>query len=889
MGILWLTLNSLAVSAQSPSYLSAGVSLIDPEIPLAEALRSLGRQTGTTISYNSSMIDPKRKIGIRIRSRPLREALQLLLGDQLADLDLTGNFITIKLVRGRGGLNGHVMSKDSEPLAYATVSIKGIAATQADSLGYYQFTRLLPGNYTVEVSYVGEMLQSSQAEVSANRNSILNFELEKKGRYLEAVTVTGKTEAREIKESGFNVTAIEVKKYANSNTDINQILNRSPGVMIRESGGLGSDFTFAINGLSGRYVRFFIDGVPMENLGQAFNLNNFPINLVERIDVYKGVVPGALGSDALGGAVNIVTNRQIRHFLDVSYSYGSFNTHRSSLTAQYKDAKTGITLLAKGFYNYSDNNYKMRNDPAHGVFIEVAENGKWVAQDGLRRFYDRYKSGMGQLEAGISDKKWADRFTIGMAYAAYNKQIQTGATVSDVKGGRYMTGHTLTPSLHYSKSSFLSERLSLQVNSSLGYDVYAVRDTSSYAYDWSGKYITPLPPHKNAPYGYRYSNRSVLSRLNADYNLGPLHSLSFTYNANLSKRSTENELYPGDPTTGPDNHLQKHIAGLTLNSGLLGQRLSNNLFLKYYGVNASKNILSKTETVKDAQGNSRVVRYYNSKREYISNYGYGMATRFLISLNWGLKTSVEKAYRLQDVTDLFGDGQYYLGNQDLKPESSYNFNVGTFFSHRNTTHQLSADASVFFRDARDFIYTRITLSNDPLTSELAQYTQPYNAGKVQVKGMEADVKYNYKNILNAGFNATWQVGIDNRRFNDGVTSHESITYRNKIPNQPWLFGNADIGIGKDGLLGKQTRLQLDWFTRYVHWFYLSWEALGSKESKNKIPSQLVHNASLTASWENGKYNLSFESRNLNDEIVYDNFRLQKSGRAFYAKFRCLLR
>ncbi len=174
------------------------------------------------------------------------------------------------------------------------------------------------------------------------------------------------------------------------------------------------------------------------------------------------------------------------------------------------------------------------------------------------------------------------------------------------------------------------------------------------------------------------------------------------------------------------------------------------------------------------------------------------------------------------------------------------------------------------------------------TNETSDYTQPYNAGKVRITGAEAELKYGYKDLVNLGINASYQNAIDNRRFNDGVTAYESITYGNRIPNQPWLFGNMEVIVGRNGLLGKGTRLQLDWYTQYIHWFYLNWEAFGSKASKNMIPTQLIHNASLTASWMDGKYNISLESHNLSNEIAYDNFRLQKAGRAVYAKFRCLI-
>lgn len=55
-----------------------------------------------------------------------------------------------------------------------------------------------------------------------------------------------------------------------------------------------------------------------------------------------------------------------------------------------------------------------------------------------------------------------------------------------------------------------------------------------------------------------------------------------------------------------------------------------------------------------------------------------------------------------------------------------------------------------------------------------------------------------------------------------------------------------------------------------------------------MPTQFAHNLSLTYSIFQGKYNFSLECRNLTDEKLYDNFSLQKAGRAFYGKIRIRL-
>ena len=55
-----------------------------------------------------------------------------------------------------------------------------------------------------------------------------------------------------------------------------------------------------------------------------------------------------------------------------------------------------------------------------------------------------------------------------------------------------------------------------------------------------------------------------------------------------------------------------------------------------------------------------------------------------------------------------------------------------------------------------------------------------------------------------------------------------------------------------------------------------------------VPTQFSHNLTLTYSMCRGRYNVSLECRNFTNEKLYDNFSLQKAGRAFYGKVRIYL-
>jgi outer membrane receptor protein involved in Fe transport len=84
-------------------------------------------------------------------------------------------------------------------------------------------------------------------------------------------------------------------------------------------------------------------------------------------------------------------------------------------------------------------------------------------------------------------------------------------------------------------------------------------------------------------------------------------------------------------------------------------------------------------------------------------------------------------------------------------------------------------------------------------------------------------------------------------------------------------------------------LQFTASSQFVNWFYLNWESRGSAESRNKIPSQLIHNVAVAYSLKKGKYNIALESFNVTNELAYDNFRLQKPGRSFAMKLRYFIK
>jgi len=768
-------------------------------------------------------------------------------------------------------LSGYV--KDgNETIAGASVLLKGTKiGTTTNNQGYYELTTTETGNLTLIVSYLGYQTSSSKITIKNNEKLSLNIVLNKEQNQLSDVNIAGKTKNQEVKESGFAVNAIETKRFANTTADLNQILNKSTGVKIREQGGMGSGFNFAINGLSGKQVRFFLDGIPMESFGGGMSLNNIPVNLAERIEVYKGVVPIELGSDALGGAVNVITDQHTKRFLDASYSYGSFNSSRAAINGRMTDEKTGLMFNFSGFHNYSDNDYLMRNNPKYDAAIKVTENNEVILRD-ARRFHDVYRSSMGQLDIGLSDKSWADKISVGFLYSNLYNEIQTGASQNNVIGNAHQKGNFYMPSVKYKKTDFLIKGLTANLMGSLSIDKSDVIDTSAYLYGWGG-IIRPesvAGELRDIKTIYHYKNTSAIARANFSYEIDEQQSLNLNYTYNhFSRSATEEIMHVDNNPFDEPNTLSKSIIGLAYQNQMFNKKLTTTLFAKYYGLSTF---------VRKAVFLSGGTYSRQDSTTTKNNLGYGIASRYKITEQAGLKFSFEHAYRLQEAEELFGDGVSVSSNINLKPEESDNFNLGAYYTHQSGKNKFSVEGGYFFRNAKNLIFS----------SPGGKYSTFVNVGLAQINGFEGEFGYQYSNLLDFSVNASYQNAINNQEYdiNSGL---KDPTYSDRIPNQPWFFANASIGLGKDNMIGKNSRIQFNWSTQYVDWFYITWESRGSKESIDKIPSQLIHNIALSYSFERGKYNISAESFNVTNELAYDNFRLQKPGRSVFLKLRYFIK
>lgn len=764
-----------------------------------------------------------------------------------------------------GIISGQIFSNEKDTICFATVYMKETTyGTATDINGCFQL-EIPEGQYTMVISAIGYKTLEQKVHIKKGQPIRNTYTLQAENQQLEEITVVSKGIHR-VRRSAYNAIAIDMDALQNSSSNLSEALNKAPGIRLRESGGVGSENQLTLDGFTGKHVKVFIDGVPQEGVGSSFNVNNLPISFAERIEVYKGVVPISFGTDALGGVINIVTNKKKRRwFLDSSYSYGSFNTHKSHVHFG-QTFKNGLTYEINAFQNYSDNSYYVDN--AVKDFTTGATDNSIIEH--VKRFHDTYHNEAVIGKFGFTDTQWADRFMLTFTFSNMYQDIQTGVTQDIVFGGKYRTGYSLIPSLEYHKRNLFTKGLDLTFTANYNRNMVQNVDTSSVEYNWRGETRPMKTPGEQSYQHSLSSNNNWNGTLTVNYRIGRAHLISFNHVTNLFHRNTQSLLTEDAPANAIPKETRKNISGLSYRL-MLSEKWNVSAFGKYYNQFVAGPIA--TSTAQD--------EYVRTTRT-VDAWGYGAAGTYFIIKGLQVKASYEKAYRLPTNEEMFGDEDLEMGDIGLRPENSDNVNLNISYSQQIKQHSFYVEGGLIYRNTKDYIQRTI----EDLSG--GKYGAAYeNHGKVLTKGYNISLRYSFGQWGSVGGTFTHMDIRDNVKTVSAGSAQESTTYGARMPNIPYMYANSDISLHWPGLGGKKNRLSLTYDNQYLHSFPRYSEIIG-QDSKYIIPTQFSHNITLSYSIDNGKYNLSFECRNISNEQLYDNFKLQKPGRAFYGKFRIYL-
>ena len=213
----------------------------------------------------------------------------------------------------QGTIRGRIVDTSKQTLPGASIYIEKLrTGVTSDVNGYYTFSDLTPGTYTVKVSYVGytpvEMKITIPAGKTLEKDVILN-----EGYELQEVVVggafQGQRRAINSQKNSLGITNVvsadQVGKFPDSN--IGDALKRISGINVQYDQG---EARFGqVRGTSADLSSVTINGnrIPSaEGDTRNVQLDLIPADMIQMIEVNKVVTPDMDG-DAIGGSINLVT------------------------------------------------------------------------------------------------------------------------------------------------------------------------------------------------------------------------------------------------------------------------------------------------------------------------------------------------------------------------------------------------------------------------------------------------------------------------------------------------------------------------------------------------------------------------------------------------------
>lgn len=746
-----------------------------------------------------------------------------------------------------------VDANDGTSLIAATVYIRELEqGTITDSQGRFVFTKVPHGTYTIEVKYMGYQTQTLQILIATDKVQPIEIRLEPESHMLEDVVVRAKSEVRRVREQAMPVTVFSMKQLQGTVSDVQGILSRTVGVAIRASGGVGSASRLSVRGLEGKRIGFFIDETPMGDQSDFIDLNDIPVDMIDRIEIYKGVVPAKLGGSSMGGAVNLVLKEYPDHYADVSYSYESLNVHKAQAVFKRNIRNAGIVLGAGGGYTYADNSYTMESPYVKGLRI--------------KRNHDNFRKILagGGLKA---TKWWFDEVNFEPSFIYTYKEIQGIAT--DIRHAHtHSQAYMLANKLE--KDNFLLPGLDFDMNTIAAYTSYGLVDTAKFWYDWEGKAYAPASL-LGGELGNQYASNSrntkftFLNKLNLEYLISESHSISFNSMFSLANGNPTDELK--EKSLGKrvdfDSRMRSWVAGLAYDFRTSGDRFLNSLTGRFYWYSM------RTQTVNI---------YVDTPPEEVNlskrSVGFSDAMRYRFTPYLMAKLTGGYDVRIPAENELLGDGYSISPAEQLLPERNLSVNA-SFLLDMAGTHStnLQVELAGYYMYLRDMIrYTKGILG--------AQYL---NFGEMRTLGAELEIKVDALPFLYLYGNVTYQDLRDTRKYEAGSTI-PNPTFGKRMPNIPYFMANAGVELHKENLFGGRghnSRLFAD--VAFVEEYLYDFEF--TKYDQRRIPRSVTVDIGLEHSFFHQRLFISGKVKNLTNAKVLSEFNRPLPGRSFGAKIR----
>lgn len=594
---------------------------------------------------------------------------------------------------------------------------------------------------------------------------------------LDEVKVTAGRVEQELMDVNMSVSVITQEEIRRSSArNVGELLEDIPGVRINNDGGQGMK-RIKIRGEDAFRTLVMIDG---QKVSEHKSMSGSPMlidpSMIERIEVIKGPASVLYGSDAIGGAINIITKKGGTKPIEGEVSAG-MNTSASG-----KNASGSIYGGIDGW------KYRL------SASIEDNDNLKTPKGD-MENTYFTARSGSGFLSYDFTPDA-----TVGASLDYYDLEFGS----SDVN----MPGFAVdVPKWSRFKTAVFGEFRNIS-------DAFVRLRTDVFYQESKKDMVNSVPgieeipgmgsiPYVVQPMAYNTTNQYGFS-LQTDWQLGERNYLIAGYELSyddLSAQSiTTNSLLPimgGDAVVG--NYLYDGYQMTNAVYASMETQLPSDITLTY---GARYTWVHTDMDMTRIKGSNQITDGSTSDGKLIFNAGL----MWRASDNLSLRASYAQGYRAPILQELYVDtamGQnssYTYANPELKPETSDNFEIGVRW---NSTY-VSADIAAFYSEADDYIAT--LWNENALPKKGYQYS---NVAEAKTFGIELTSSVR---IAETGFEpyltATWM----RRQYQNG---NGFSTYETATPEFMLRYGvrwsgmHAGVGLRTDVFARSQTVTEYD--------------------------------------------------------------------------------
>ena len=806
-------------------------------------------------------------------------------------------------VAKQGTIRGRIIDATQQTLPGASVYIEKLhTGVTSDVNGFYTFSNLDPGTYTVKVSYVGYSPVELKITIPAGRTLEKDVVMNE-GVELQEVVVggafQGQRRAINSQKSNMGITNIvsadQVGKFPDSN--IGDALKRISGINVQYDQG---EARFGqVRGTSADLSSVTINGnrVPSaEGDTRNVQLDLIPADMIQTIEVNK-VVTADMDGDAIGGSINLVTKnspykRTIAATAGTGYNLISEKA-QLNLGLTYGDRffndKLGV-IVSASYQNAPSGSYDTE------FTWEQDEDGKAYVNDyQIRQYYvtrerQSYSAALDwDINAnhkltfkGIFNNRndWENRYrttlkdlepdgsaTVRVQTKAgtpdnRNARLERQRTMDFALGGEHLFG-ALSMDWHasYAKASekrpnerYIDFQLKKQkFNMDLsderqpyatpkdGYtmtlnDAFSLKELTEQQEDikeqdlkFAANFKLPFKNGNKLKFGAKVVRKTKDKEVDF-YEYTPLDEDAFMTNSlkNTVDQTNKHFMPSSKYRTGvfaskeyvgsldlnnaslfEKEQVQEELAGNfeareTVASGYIrfDQKLTKDVELMA-GLRIENTNLAYTGRTYDADEDltSKTDRQRNS---YI-NFLPSLLVKWNVNEDFKLRGSFTQTLSRPKYSALVpsvnikrSDNEITIGNSDLKPTLSYNFDLSADYYFRSIG---LVSAGVFYKKIDDFIVNQISTNYEYLGNVYTRFTQPKNAGNANLIGLELSYQRDFSFIAPAlkcvGFYGTYTYThsrVEDFNF-EGRENEEGLS----LPGSPEHTANASLYFEKGGL------------------------------------------------------------------------------------------